>query len=226
MTRWERRTHRERQARIRTVGGAAVFAITLAIVVAACAVSVNSADRARGARGPTASITDVLQTRTVQAVSTAVRELPVTTTTTTRPAVNPDTGPPPPDTGTGRRIVYCNSCQKVWLVEADEYVTMMFSVSGQRGTPKPGTYHVFRKLDEGRSKANPDLRLPWFVGFTWGPTTDIGFHGIPLRPDDSQIQSDTQLGVPLSSGCIREHQVTAKFLYDWTPMDTTVVVTA
>ncbi len=35
-----------------------------------------------------------------------------------------------------------------------------------------------------------------------------------------------QLGVPLSSGCVRENQVIAKFLYDWAPEGTLVVVTA
>ena len=148
-----------------------------------------------------------------------------TTTTTTRPAVNPDTGPPPADTGDGRRIVYCNSCQQVWLVDATNYVEATFRVSGRRGTPRPGTYHVFRKLEMGRSKSHPDLRLPYFVGFAWGSTTDIGFHGIPLRPDGSQIESDAQLGQPLSSGCVRESQLMAKVVYEWTPEGTTVVVT-
>ena len=84
---------------------------------------------------------------------------------------------------------------------------------------------MFRKLEEGRSKAHPDLRLPYFVGFAWGSTTDIGFHGIPLRADGSPIESDAQLGQPLSSGCVRENQWAAKLLYDWAPEGTTVVVT-
>ena len=99
--------------------------------------------------------------------------------------MNPFIGPPPAASGVGRRVVYCNSCQTVWLVEADDYVTASYRVSGRRGTPRPGEYHVFRKLEMGHSKAHPDLRLPWFVGFAWGSTTDIGFHGIPLEPDDS-----------------------------------------
>jgi hypothetical protein len=77
----------------------------------------------------------------------------------------------------------------------------------------------------GHSKAHPDLRLPYFVGFAWGRTTDIGFHGIPLEPDGTPIESDAQLGQPLSSGCVRESQLMAKVVYDWTPEGTTVVVT-
>ncbi|MEP6624680.1 MAG: L,D-transpeptidase, partial [Acidimicrobiia bacterium] len=101
-----------------------------------------------------------------------------------------------------------------------------YQVSGRRGVPRPGEYHVFRKLEMGHSKAHPSLSLPWFVGFTWGSTTDIGFHGIPTNPDGSQIEDDSQLGQPLSSGCVRESQINAKVLYDWAPVDTLVVVTA
>jgi hypothetical protein len=210
----QRRTRRERHHRIVTVTGACVLALGLAVVLASCGV----------ADEPVATTTRV---RTLRAKPTRTAHripAPPTTTTTTRPAVNPDTGPPPPNSGVGRRIVYCNSCQRVWLVDATEYVEAMFPVSGRRGTPSPGTYHVFRKLEMGRSKAHPELRLPYFVGFTWGSTTDIGFHGIPLRPDGSQIQDDAQLGQPLSSGCIRENQIMAAVVYQWAPEGTTVVV--
>ena len=212
-TETDRRTRRERRRRIQAVGGTCAGVIAVAVALAACSISRPSAV-SRPHRRPI----------TVQRVA-AVDTLP-STTTTTRPAVNPFLGPAPAASGTGRRVVYCNSCQTVWLVEADDYVTATYKVSGHRGMPSPGEYHVFRKLDMGRSKSHPDLRLPWFVGFAWGHTTDIGFHGIPLRPDGSQIEDDSQLGVPLSSGCVRESQVDAKFLYDWTPEDTLVVVTA
>jgi hypothetical protein len=213
-TRVDRRGRRDRRHRILTVSGACALAIGVAIVLASCG---RVTDRADG----------VLRVRTVSAKRKRSHRAPTapTTTTTTRPAVNPDTGPPPANTGDGRRIIYCNSCQKVWLVDETNYVVAMFSVSGRRGTPRPGVYHVFRKLDMGRSKAHPDLRLPYFVGFAWGSTTDIGFHGIPLRSDDSQIENDAQLGQPLSSGCVRESQVMAKIVYEWTPVGTTVVVT-
>ena len=148
-----------------------------------------------------------------------------TTTTTTRPAMNPLLPPVPAGTGVGRRIVYCNSCQRVWLVADHDYAETSYLVSGRRGTPSPGTYQVHRKLEVGRAKSNPSLRLPYFVGFAYGSTTDIGFHGIPLRSDGSPIESDAALGQPLSHGCVRENQAQAKLLYDWTPVGSTVVVT-
>ncbi|MEO6469297.1 MAG: L,D-transpeptidase [Acidimicrobiia bacterium] len=219
--RFNRRTRREQRRRLQWVSGTCVSAIAVVLVLASCGTG-STADRASTA--PAAPPLAVRRT----AFRTVIRPAQpvITTTTTTRPAVNPDTGPPPPNTGLGRRVIYCNSCQTVWLVEADDYVTASYRVSGRRGTPRPGEYHVFRKLEMGHSKAHPDLRLPWFVGFTWGATTDIGFHGIPLEPDDEPIQSDDRLGTPLSSGCVRESQFMAKVLFDWTPVDTLVVVTA
>jgi hypothetical protein len=214
-TRTERRGRRDRHHRIVTVSGACALALGIALVLASCARS----DRSEA--GP-------LLVRTVRSAhrTTSFRVPPApTTTSTTRPAVNPELGPPPPSSGTGTRIVYCNSCQRVWLVDETDDVVATFPVSGRRYTPRPGTYHVFRKLEMGRSEAHPDLRLPYFVGFAWGSTTDIGFHGIPLRSDGSPIESDAQLGQPLSSGCVRLNQVVAKVLYDWTPEGTTVVVT-
>ncbi len=216
--RMDRRTRREQRRRLQWVSGTCVSAIAVVLVLASCGT------------GSTAVASSRVRPLVVRraAVRRPIRPIRpvITTTTTTRPAVNPDTGPPPPNTGLGRRIVYCNSCQTVWLVEADDYVTASYKVSGRRGTPRPGEYHVFRKLEMGRSKAHPDLRLPWFVGFAWGSTTDIGFHGIPLESDDRPIEADSQLGTPLSSGCVRESQFMAKVLFDWTPVDTLVVVTS
>ena len=214
-TRSQGRTRRQQHHRIGAVSGACALALGIAMVLASC-----------GRTGDPVANTVHVRTLRSKPVRFSYRiPPPPTTTTTTRPAVNPDTGPPPASSGAGRRIVYCNSCQKVWLVDETDYVIAMFAVSGRRGTPSPGTYHVFHKLEMGRSKAHPNLRLPYFVGFAWGSTTDIGFHGIPLRPDGSQIERDDQLGQPLSSGCVRESQLMAKVVYDWTPEGTTVVVT-
>ena len=129
--------------------------------------------------------------------------------------------PPPANSGAGRRVVYCNSCQRVWLIEENGWVFASYTVSGRRNYPKSGTYHVFRRINPGSSK---QLRLPYFVGFTYGTTTDVGFHGIPLEPDGTPIQSDSQLGTYRSHGCIRQSQWSAKLMWEWATMGTKVVV--
>ncbi len=132
-------------------------------------------------------------------------------------------GPAPPSgSGFGRRIVYCNSCQRVWHVDENgDWYT--FRVSGKVGVPAPGAYHVIRRLSPGGSG---DLILPYFVGFAYGSTSDIGFHGIPLRPDGSPIQSDEELGQFRSHGCVRENQGDAVRTWNFGTIGTTVIVTA
>jgi len=218
----ERRARRaQERRRLAVVSAVSVLAVVLTLVLASCT---RSQDTTTAAPAHPLSHAALLRDERVRAVE-RLQVAAAYTTTTTRPAVNPQFGPPPENTGAGKRIVYCNSCQTAWLIDESNYVVWKFPVSGHRGMPSAGTYHVFRALDMGRSKHHPDLRLPYFTGFAWGSTTDIGFHGIPLRPDGSQIENDSQLGQPLSSGCVRVSQAMARVIHDFAPVGTTVVVT-
>ena len=139
--------------------------------------------------------------------------------------------PPPPgpfpavpaDSGTGRRIVYCNSCQRVWLVEADESVARSYVVSGRRGVPRPGTYAVRSKSHPGGTESG--LRLDHMVRFAKGRNLWIGFHAIPVGAR-GPIQSLGQLGQPLSHGCVRQAPADARALWEFAPVGTAVVVLA
>jgi L,D-transpeptidase catalytic domain len=137
----------------------------------------------------------------------------------------PPSGPPaPPNSGSGRRIVYSNSAQRVWLVEADNHYSATFPVSGRRGVPAPGTYRVFSKSVMS-SAHNGELRLPYMTRFAVASSgLAIGFHGIPLRANGTPIQGDAELGEFRSAGCVRMNQQDIKTLYNWAPVGTTVVV--
>lgn len=129
-------------------------------------------------------------------------------------------GPPPV---TGKRIIYSISQQRVVLVDESNAAIGDFLVSGNLSLPRPGLYHV---IAEGKrvNGSSGNLRLPWFTRFAYGPDSDIGFHGIPVRPDGSLVQSEAQLGQPLSAGCIRMLEWWAHFIYDWAPGGTPVEV--
>jgi lipoprotein-anchoring transpeptidase ErfK/SrfK len=71
-----------------------------------------------------------------------------------------------------------------------------------------------------------NLTLPWTLRFAVSSSGNpIDIHGIPLRPDGSPIEADSQLGTPLSHGCLRMAQADAKFVWDWSTVGTTVYVT-
>jgi ribosomal protein L24E len=133
-------------------------------------------------------------------------------------------GPPlPPNSGTGRRIVYSNAQQRIWLVEADGQVSHSFLVSGRHGLPAVATYHVFAKL-----AIDPDgsLVLPWALKFAAMPDgAAVDIHGIPLTLGGVPIEPDVLLGTPESHGCVRLSQVNAQFVFNWASVGTTVVVT-
>jgi hypothetical protein len=132
-------------------------------------------------------------------------------------------GPPrPPSSGSGRRIVYSNHQQRLWLVEANGQVSHSWLVSGKHGLPAVATYHVFAKVP-----LEPDgpYYLPWTLKFAPVAHGVVDIHGIPLlRTTMQPIEPDALLGTPESHGCVRMNQDAARFVYDWAPVGTPVVV--
>lgn len=130
-------------------------------------------------------------------------------------------GPPvPAGSGEGRRIVYSNSQQRVWLVEADGTVARSYLVSGRRGMPRVGLYRVFSK---SRHTSSGSARMEFMVRFARGRRLAIGFHSIPTRANGTPLQSAAQLGIPMSAGCVRQKVDDAVYLYFWAPVGTPVV---
>jgi len=145
------------------------------------------------------------------------------------PDVEPDETPDvPADSGSGRRVVFDMSDQRVWLVapKADEDVALRtYLVSGSvTGNLDPGTYSVYSKslrawgVDDSGS-------MRYMVRFAHGSRAAIGFHDIPVS-DGALVQSRAELGTPRSHGCIRQARPDARALWRFAPRGTTVVVTA
>ncbi|MDY7105558.1 MAG: DUF4214 domain-containing protein [Actinomycetota bacterium] len=131
----------------------------------------------------------------------------------------------PAGSGNGRRIVYSNSQQRVWLVEANGTVSHSHPVSGRAGVPRPGTYQVFSKSPLAWAAGNGGVTMRNMVRFARGSRLAIGFHAIPRYPSGRPLQSTTQLGTFRSAGCVRQADADAAHLYAWSGVGTTVVVT-
>ncbi len=148
----------------------------------------------------------------------------------TRPASAPDrdldreAAALPQDSGTGRRVVFSESRQRVWLVGAGDDVRRTYLVSGSLyDNLDPGTYAVYSRSEQAWG-IDGSGTMRWFVRFTRGPNAAIGFHSIP-ELDGEPVQTAAQLGTPLSHGCVRQRLADAKALWDFAPIGTTVVVT-
>ncbi|CUR60917.1 ErfK/YbiS/YcfS/YnhG family protein [metagenome] len=132
----------------------------------------------------------------------------------------------PDDSGSGRRVVFSQSEQRVWLVDADDSVERTYLVSGSlTDNLDPGTFSVYSRSEQAWG-INDSGTMEWFVRFTTGDTgAAIGFHDIPVD-NGVPVQRRSELGTPQSHGCIRQKESDAKALWDFAPLDTTVVVTA
>ena len=68
------------------------------------------------------------------------------------------------------------------------------------------------------------IQMEFMVRFARGPRgLGIGFHSIPTV-NGQLIQSVNQLGQPMSAGCVRQEYDNARFLFEWAPEGTSVVV--
>lgn len=171
---------------------------------------------------------------------------PPTTTLPPDPCASTDV---PANSGSGRRAVYSKSCQRVWLVEEDGTVAKTHRVSGRQKwnqpTPNnpnnpveprfdfynssnvPAYYRVASRSYYTCNINKPYLCWNYMVRFTKGGDDgdSIGFHQIPVDTRTNRpVQTLSQLGQPLSGGCIRQAPDDAKYVWNWAPIGTKVVV--
>lgn len=132
----------------------------------------------------------------------------------------------PAGSGTGRRIVFSEGRQRVWLIDGADKVLRTYLVSGSvTDNLKPGTYAVYSR-SRNAIGIDDSGTMEYFVRFTQGTQgAAIGFHTIPVD-DGKPVQTIAQLGTPRSHGCIRQERTNAIALWDFAPLGTTVVVTA
>ncbi len=130
----------------------------------------------------------------------------------------------PTDSGSGRRVVFSEERQRVWLVGADDQVRRTYLVSGSvSDNLDPGTYSVYSRSTNAVG-IDDSGTMRWFVRFTQGDSgAAIGFHDIPID-DGERVQTVGELGTPTSHGCIRQRTVDARAMWEFAPLGTTVVV--
>ena len=186
-----------------------------------------AADRAAGASAGApapADETAVLSGSTTTPTAPTRPRRPTTTAptpTVVAPAVDPAVVPA--DSGTGRRVVFSEGAQRVWLVGADEGVRRTYLVSGSlTDNLQPGSYEVWSRSRWAVGIDDSGV-MEYFVRFAHGQRAAIGFHSIPTK-DDQPLQTRAQLGTPQSHGCIRQAMPDAVAMWRFASAGTTVVV--
>lgn len=214
------RARRLRHGRI----GAVVGALTLTLVIGGAGVVTQLRS------GPAAADTIVADGRAPVLFSAVVPDVAVPTSArpqgaTAELAVALADPPPPARSGEGRRVVFSQGQQRVWIVGDDE-VERTYLVSGSKhDNLSPGTYEVTSRSRHATSYDYSGT-MEFFVRFATGRTAPIGFHSVPVDNDGRLEQTKDELGTALSAGCVRQWRDDAVALWEFADLGTTVVVTA
>lgn len=220
-----------RQVTQRSRAGLFVFALAITLIVGAAGVGVFPHLQSGTAASADIATTAFENAQLEPVVAPAVRSLKSTTksasdATKLAAKVAKSGVAPPSSSGTGRRVVFSQSEQRVWLVEASGKVSSTYLVSGSlHPNLSPGTYAVQLHLLHATSY-DYKSHMDYFVQFTRGQNAPIGFHDIPVSNGGSLLQTIDQLGTALSSGCIRQNRPDAIRLWNFAQVGTKVVVTA
>ncbi len=225
-------TPRPRYGRLSAAGGAAL--VTLVSVLGGIGVLPTSSAAARPvsqgsgavAASPVAAVARPTGTPSASATGSptaSVSKPPAAQTADQSPAPAV-----PARSGTGRRVVFDMSDQRVWLVgrhAGADAVRRTYLVSGSvTDNLAPGRYAVYsRSLRAVGVDDSGTMR--YMVRFTQGQNAAIGFHDIPVL-DGRLVQTRDDLGTPQSHGCIRQWRPDARALWAFAPVGTRVVVVA
>ncbi len=130
---------------------------------------------------------------------------------------------PYPELGSGRRIIYSNNGQRVWLIDATGELHKTHQVSGRRGIPAAGRYRVY-SMSRYAWAPYDGITMEYMVRFARGEWP-YGFHSIPVWPGDDPLQTPAQLGTHRSGGCVRQLWDDAEAVFQWSTIGTRVIVT-
>jgi len=221
-------THR-RETRPR-YGRIAVLSTSLTVTVVAALAGLGFIASGSATAGVTADPAAFTSSSTPSTPDPSVPASGTSTSTTTGESAASSDGTSdlavPASSGTGRRIVFSQGLQRVWLLDASDEVERTYLVSGSvTDNLQSGTYSVYSRSRWAVGVDDSGV-MQYFVRFTQGPTgAAIGFHSIPTR-NGVPLQTAAQLGTPQSHGCIRQSTPDAVALWNFAPDGTKVVVVA
>lgn len=220
--------HRDSQRTLRRRARAGALALALGVTIAVGGTATGVLPKVIGgssaASGQTSAGPAALETATLaQADPAPAAAAPVAEAVEAAAPIDP---PVPADSGEGRRVVFDQGDQRVWLVNDDESVERTYPVSGSRfDNLKTGTYAV-QSMTRHATAFDASGTMEYFVRFATGFSEPIGFHSVPRDNEGKLEQTKKQLGTPLSAGCVRQWEPDAIALWDFAPVGTAVVVTA
>ncbi|MEO6473003.1 MAG: L,D-transpeptidase, partial [Aeromicrobium sp.] len=207
-----------RQVRQRSRLG--LFALALGITVLVGAAGFGLFPRLEGGTSASADVTaaTALENAGIEILEPVVVKAPKDDKADLAAKVAAKSDALPASSGVGKRVVFSQSEQRVWLVDATGKVFSTYRVSGSKlPNLNPGTYAV-QSHTLHATAYDYASHMDYFVRFTTGKNAPIGFHDIPVSNTGQYLQTTAQLGTPLSSGCVRQYRPDAIRLWTFAPV--------
>lgn len=121
----------------------------------------------------------------------------------------------------GKYIDVSLAHQNMVLFEDGKFVNAYLISSGKKGLETPvGTFHIENKVPRAWSKRY-GLFMPNWMALV--PSGLFGIHELPEWPGGYK-EGANHIGVAVSHGCVRLGADTAKIVYDWSDVGTTVII--
>lgn len=130
---------------------------------------------------------------------------------------------------TGRYIMVNLAEQRLFAIEGNTKVAEFRVSTGKWSTPTPrGTFYIKNKHNFAFSR-DFNLWLPLWNALATNPDGSgyrgYGIHGLPCFDRDCvRREGARNIGTPVSAGCIRLPDEGARFVFDWAPVGTPVVI--
>ena len=126
--------------------------------------------------------------------------------------------------GTGKRVVYQRSSQRVWAIDDDEQVVRSYLVSGSRYRNEvPGWHKVYSRSE---SALGWDLQadLPYMIRYTQTERGHIGFRNSIMARLRRKIADHRRTGSTALRRLYRQAPQDAEFLWSFADVGTRVLV--
>jgi hypothetical protein len=168
-----------------------------------------------GLTGAALAVVSVLAIQASGSPTASSAPAPSPKSSTTR-AATPSAPPPvPPNSDTGKRIVYSLSQQRVWVIPPAGTPVATFTVTPGTVPATPGTYYVDNKQATSVGSDGAHVEHVVFFEFTAG-----AWAAFSARVDDQVLAPDPGL----RTGAIRAHRADITKIWNNTVKGSTVVV--
>jgi len=131
--------------------------------------------------------------------------------------------PSAPVSNSAQKVVVSISRQHLWAYSGDQVVFSFVASTGLSSSPTaPGSYRVLDKIPNAYA-STWNLQMPYWLGIYYVGRIENGIHALPIMANGQTLWGGL-LGRPASFGCVVLGTASAKQLYDWVDVGTSVII--